>query len=227
VQLLMRVKICGLCRPEDALLAAEAGADYAGVILAPGGPRTRSESAAESIWAAAGAVARAGVFVDPDVDDAIGMAERLGLAVVQLHGDETQAMVARLRAAGPWRVWKAVRPRTGQDFADAARLWSGRVDGLLVDGFAEHARGGTGERFPWFEVAQHRAALDADTALIVAGGLSPDNVAAAIECLAPDAVDVSSGVEATRGVKSEQKLRSFIEAARIARPGMEEAGKHG
>jgi phosphoribosylanthranilate isomerase len=227
VQLLMQVKICGLCRPEDARLAAGAGADYAGVILAPGGPRTRSESAAAGIWAAAGAVARVGVYVDPDIDAAAGMAERLGLSVVQLHGDETPAMVARLRAAGPWRVWKAVRPRTGQEFADAARLWSGHADGLLVDGFSMHARGGTGERFPWTEVAQHRGALGADTALIVAGGLSPDNVAAAIECLAPDAVDVSSGVEAMRGMKSEQKLRSFIQAARTARPGMEEAGKHG
>jgi phosphoribosylanthranilate isomerase len=172
-------------------------------------------------------VARVGVFIDPEMDDAIGMAERLGLSVVQLHGEESPAMVARLRAAGPWRIWKAVRPRTGQEFADAARLWSGLVDGLLVDGFSKHARGGTGERFPWEEVARHRAALDADTQMIVAGGLSPDNVAAVIERLAPDGVDVSSGVEAVRGVKSEEKVRSFIAAARTARPGLEEAGKHG
>jgi phosphoribosylanthranilate isomerase len=197
------------------------------VILAPDGPRSRSESEAAAVWAAAGAVARVGVFVDPEIDAAIGVAERLGLSVIQLHGEESPAMVARLRAAGPWHIWKAVRPRTGQEFAGAARLWSGRVDGVLVDGFSERGRGGTGERFPWDEVARRRAALDVDTQLIVAGGLSPDNVAAAIERLAPDAVDVSSGIEAVPGVKSEETVRSFMEAARTARSRIEEAGKHG
>jgi phosphoribosylanthranilate isomerase len=223
----MRIKICGLCRPEDARMAVEAGADYVGVILAPGGPRTRSESSAAAILRATPAVARVGVFVDPDPDIAIGLAERLGLAVIQLHGDERTGAVARIRAAGPWRVWKAVRPRTGREFATSVARWAGRVDGILVDGFSDAARGGTGARFPWDEVAARRGAVDDTTDLIVAGGLSPDNVALAVERMGPDVVDVSSGVEVERCVKSAERVRSFIEAARNAPPSTEEAGKHG
>jgi phosphoribosylanthranilate isomerase len=155
------------------------------------------------------------------------LAERLGLAVIQLHGDERTSAVARIRAAGPWRVWKAVRPRTGREFATAVARWAGRVDGILVDGFSDAARGGTGARFPWDEVAARRGAVDDTTDLIVAGGLSPDNVALAVERLGPDVVDVSSGVEVERCVKSAERVRSFIEAARNAPPSTEEAGMHG
>jgi len=227
MQLLTRVKICGLCRPGDARMAADAGADYLGVILAPGGPRSRTEPEAAAIWAAAPDRARVGVFVDPAAGVAIAAAERLALSVVQLHGDEAPDVVERIRAAGPWRVWKAVRPRTGVEFRDAAEWWSGRVDGIIVDGYSREARGGTGRMFPWDEVAEHRSAVGGSTEFIVAGGLSPANVAAAIGRLSPNTVDVSSGVESERGIKSAERTGDFIAAARAAAQGLEAAETHG
>lgn len=224
MHLLTRVKICGLCRPDDARLAASAGADYLGVILAPGGRRTQSEANAARIWSAAPGVARVGVFVDPDPAEAIDLGERLGLSVLQLHGDEGPEVVSRLRAAGPWRIWKAIRPRTGDAFAEAAAAWNGRVDGLLVDGYSAVAAGGTGTRFPWDEVAARRSAVTAGTELIVAGGLRPDNVAEAVRLLSPDVVDVSSGVESAVCMKSEERVRAFMTAAREA---PQEAGRDG
>lgn len=225
--MLTRVKICGLCRPRDASLAAECGADYLGVILAPGGPRTRTEREADAIWAAAPGVPRVGVFVDPDPTEAIPTAERLGLSVIQLHGSESPALVTRIRAAGAWRVWKAIRPRTEAEFVESSSLWAGRVDGLLVDGFSQTAKGGTGTRFPWDVVERNRQAVPCGAEFVVAGGLGPENVAQAIARLAPDTVDVSSGVESAKGIKSAELLRAFMAAVRGARAGIEEAGTHG
>ena len=92
----------------------------------------------------------------------------------------------------------------------------GEVVGLHLDGWSERGRGGTGTRFPWEEVAGHRAALAADVRLIVAGGLRPDNVAQVISLLTPDIVDVSSGVESAPGVKDPESIRRFAEVVRAA-----------
>jgi phosphoribosylanthranilate isomerase len=209
------LKICGLTRAEDALAAAAAGATYGGVILAPGGPRSVAPGAARAIFAAS-PLARCGVFVDEPIERLLERVEELALDVVQLHGDETPELAAAVRAGTRAGVWKAIRPRDGAEFVEAAETFEGAVDGLLLDGFSDAARGGTGTRFPWEEVARHRGRLAARLRLIVAGGLRPENVARAIELLEPDVVDVSSGVELSPGVKDPAAIRKFAEAVRDA-----------
>jgi phosphoribosylanthranilate isomerase len=212
----VEIKICGLCRPEDAAWAAEAGADYLGVVLAPGGRRSRSLEEAASIFGAAPDARRVGVFVDAGVDEVVAAARRLGLAVVQLHGGEAPRVAAELRAAGGWQVWKAIRPRDRSEFLAGVEAYGAVVDAILVDGWSAAAPGGTGARFPWDEVAAARSSVPPGLRLFVAGGLDPANVAEAVARLAPDGVDVSSGVEAVVGEKAPEKVRAFIAAARKA-----------
>lgn len=212
----MRVKICGVCRPEDAVLAAEAGADYIGVILAPGGKRSQTEAAAAEIYAAAPGCRRVGVFVDPRIEDVAALATRLSLDVVQLHGSERPEGVETLRGRG-WEVWKAIRPRSAAQFLLGIERYAWAADALLLDGWSPSAPGGTGARFPWDEVAEVRDRLPSTLRLVVAGGLEPGNLADVIARLAPDVVDVSSGVESAIGVKDPILVREFVVAARAAR----------
>jgi phosphoribosylanthranilate isomerase len=211
-----QVKVCGLTRPEDARAAAGMGAAYLGAIFVPGGKRTVTAEAARVIFDGADA-RRVGVFVDAGLAELEAAARTAGLHVLQLHGDETPELAAELRARG-WTVWKALRPRTGGEFAAEAPRWAGSVDALLLDGFSTAARGGTGASFPWAEVAARRAALPPGVALVAAGGLRPDNVAHAAGILHPDVVDVSSGVECAPGIKDADEIRRFIEAARSPFP---------
>ncbi len=208
------VKVCGLTRHEDARAAVECGAAYLGAVLAPGGRRTVTAEAARAIFEGLDA-RRVGVFVDAGLEELEAAARTAELHVLQLHGDETPELAAELRARG-WHVWKALRPRTGAEFAAEAPRWAGAADALLLDGFSAAARGGTGASFPWAEVAARRAALPAGMALVAAGGLRPGNVAQAAGILHPDVVDVSSGVESAPGIKDADEIRSFVQAARSA-----------
>src|SRR5688500_3132289 len=204
------VMVCGLMRGGDAAVAAEAGARYLGVMLAPGFRRTVTPDAARSILKSF-QVRRVGVFVDADEDTLRSAARAAGVDVLQLHGDETPELAARMRAAG-WEVWKAVRARDADDFSAAVRRYAGSVDALLVDGYDPASHGGTGARFPWDQVAARRDDLPAGMRLIAAGGLRPENVADAVRILRPDAVDVSSGVERAPGEKDPRAVRQFVQA---------------
>lgn len=204
------VKVCGLTRHQDAAVAVEAGARYLGVILAPGGRRTVTPEAAAVIFNHLPAQ-RAGVFVNATADELRRAAEAARLDVLQLHGDEPPELAAALRGEG-FTVWKAVRPRSGDEFAGAAVLYAGAVDALLVDGYSPDARGGTGTAFPWRQVAERIAALELEMAIVAAGGLRPGNVAEAASILRPDVVDVSSGVESAPGVKDAEAVRAFLAA---------------
>lgn len=206
------VKICGLTRHEDAAIAVDAGARYLGVVLAPGGKRTVTPEAAAVIFGDLPAQ-RVGVFVDATADDLRRAAEAARLDVLQLHGDEPPVRAAALRGEG-FTVWKAVRPRDGDEFAAAAVQYEGAVDALLLDGWSAEARGGTGASFPWREVAAHLNALPPGMALVAAGGLRPGNVAEAASILRPAVVDVSSGVERAPGIKDEGAVRAFAAAVR-------------
>ncbi|MEX2582228.1 MAG: phosphoribosylanthranilate isomerase [Gemmatimonadota bacterium] len=210
-----QVKICGLTRAGDAAAAEAAGAVYGGVILAPGSPRTVTPGRVLEIFDGSG-LERVGVFVNEARDRIADLAAGLGLAVVQLHGDESPEFAAAIGAATGAEVWKAIRPRDAAEFVSAATKFEGAVAGLLVDGWSAAARGGTGARFPWREVAAHRAGLGTGTRLIAAGGLGPDNVAEVISILDPDVVDVSSGVERSAGEKDEVLIRRFAAAAGAA-----------
>lgn len=206
------VKVCGLTRPEDAVLAAEAGADYGGVILAPNYRRSVTASAACVIFSAFPG-RRVGVFVDAEEDALFAAAAEAGLDVVQLHGTEPPEVAGRVRECG-YEVWKAVRVRTADDVRDALRRYAGAVDALLLDGYDPAAAGGTGTRFDWMQIAALRGEVPEGMRLVAAGGLRPDNVAEAVRTLRPDAVDVSSGVESAPGIKDPAAVRAFVRAVR-------------
>ncbi|UCC81860.1 MAG: phosphoribosylanthranilate isomerase [Gemmatimonadota bacterium] len=200
-----RVKICGLTRPLDAEFAARQGADALGVVFAAGPRLLDVASAAEVLAAAPGRVQRVGVFADHALEFIQEAMERCRLDWIQLHGHETAELAAALSA----KVIKAVRV-TGA--ADLERARDYPADAFLLDAPAAHGRlGGTGEVFDWSE-AEHLPWPR--SRVIVAGGLNPENVGAAVERLRPGGVDVSSGVEAAPGVKDHALTAAFIAAVR-------------
>lgn len=211
------VKFCGMRRRQDAELAAALGAEFAGVILAPGGKRSITpEAAAELLQGLP--LRRVGVFVDAAPEELRQAAETAGLDVVQLHGAETPEMAAALRAEGRWEVWKALRPRDAAEFVGELERFAASVDGIVLDGWSASAAGGTGQRFPWEAVAPLRNQVPDGLRLVVAGGLGPANVAEAIRLLSPEVVDVSSGVELAPGVKDPTAMPAFVAAVRGTAP---------
>jgi phosphoribosylanthranilate isomerase len=210
----VEAKICGLGWPEDARRAAQAGADYLGVVFAPS-PRRRVSEEARRIWEGT-AARRVGVFVDPDREEAVELAVELAMAVVQLHGSEAPGFCQRIREAGDWAVWKALRVREGVDPTAAVEKYAEAVDGILLEGWSARGLGGVGARFDWSRVGRLREDWPPGVRLILAGGLNAGNVEGAIESVAPDVVDVSSGVELSPGVKDPAAVSAFLEAVKRA-----------
>ncbi|MFL5381312.1 MAG: phosphoribosylanthranilate isomerase [Longimicrobiaceae bacterium] len=206
------VKVCGLTRHQDAAAAAEAGARYLGVILAPGGRRTVAPGDGAVIFGDLN-VQRAGVFVNATADELRRAAEAARLDVLQLHGDETPELAAALRGEG-FTVWKALRPRSGDELSAGLVHYAGAVDAILLDGYSAEARGGTGTAFDWRAAAGRLGGMPPETMLVAAGGLRPENVAEAASILRPQVVDVSSGVESAPGVKDHAAVRAFVAAVR-------------
>jgi phosphoribosylanthranilate isomerase len=205
------IKICGLMRRGDAIAAAEAGATYGGVILAPGRSRSMDLAGAADLFRGV-SLQRVGVFVDEEPDRVRRAIERVRLDVVQLHGDESPEAAAALKNPGS-TIWKALRPRSADEFLEGVARFSGAVDGILLDGWSPDAHGGTGASFSWEEVAPQLSAVPDDVDLIVAGGLTPGNVARATRLLRPRVVDVSSGVESKVGEKDHRLIRAFVDSA--------------
>ena len=204
------VKICGLTRHGDAVAAAEAGADYLGVVFAPGTPRDRTPEEARRIWSEL-PISRVGVFVDPDPPRVGRLAETLHLAVIQLHGEEDAELCRRVREACSSRIWKAARLRAPSDMMLALDRYAEHVDGLLVEGWSELGPGGVGAGFDWSWAGAGGLEWPDGLQLVLAGGLNAGNVARAVEVVRPDVVDVSSGVERVPGIKDEEAMRSFLE----------------
>lgn len=211
------VKICGICDPSDAALAVEAGATHIGVIRVPGSRRTRPAGIARAVCAAAVGARKVGVFVDASTATILREAEALGLDVIQLHGREEPDRIEALAGHG-YEVWKVVKPERAEDLIAAARRYRS-ADLLLVEGWSDRGHGGVGARFPWGEVAAAVDRVPAGTLLGVGGGLTPENVAAAVRRFRPTLVDVSSGVEREVCRKDGERVRRFIRAARSARGG--------
>ncbi|HTN51770.1 MAG TPA: phosphoribosylanthranilate isomerase [Anaeromyxobacter sp.] len=200
-----RIKICGITRLEDALLAASLGADAVGFNFWPGSKRYLAPAAARPLVAALPAGIRAfGVFVNPSRETVLDAVARSGVGTVQLHGDEEPALCMGLGVP----VVKAIRV-SGRGSLTA--LVSYEVEAFLLDADSS-GFGGSGARFDWTVAAEVARELP----VWLAGGLTPENVAAAIRTVRPLGVDVASGVEAAPGVKDPAKLRKFIEAARQA-----------
>ncbi len=209
------VKICGVMRTDDAIVAAHAGADYVGAILSPGFGRSVPIENAVAYGAETG-LPVVGVTVDETFDALVRLGEEAELSVLQLHGTEPPELVARLREAGPWRVWKALRVRSGEEIEEALDRYGPVADGLLLDGWHPEHRGGSGVRFPWDLLSPLRDGFPDGLTFIAAGGLTPENVGDAIRHMRPDVVDVSSGVEIAHGVKEPGRVRSFVRGARSA-----------
>jgi phosphoribosylanthranilate isomerase len=203
----MRVKICGITRTEDALAAEEAGADAVGLIFAERSRRRIDLERAAEISAVLGPfIARVGVFVDAPLETVREAVRVARLDAVQLHGREEPAFAAALR--GQARVIRAWSFSPGLSPQVLRRY---PADAILIDGLDP----GSGRGFAWSQAA----ALRGLPRLILAGGLTPDNVAAGVWALDPYAVDVASGVESSPGIKDHGAIRRFVERARgAARP---------
>lgn len=201
------VKVCGITNLEDALAALEAGADMLGFNFYARSPRhVEPAEARRVVERMPKGVACVGVFVnESSPEDVLRIARESGVSAVQLHGDETPEFC---RALGELTTIKALRVGKGYDAARAAAF---ETDAVLLDAYAPDAFGGTGHTFDW---AHARATREVVPKLFLAGGLKPENVAAAIEAVGPYAVDVCSGVETSPGRKSPQLMRDFVNAVR-------------
>ena len=207
----VRFKVCGLTRVEDAEAAVEAGAWAAGIILVKGSPRRATLAEAAAI---AGTLRRralvVGVFVNERLDDVVRTVDMAGLTAVQLHGDEGPSFASEVARRTGVKVIKAARigARADVQALDAFR----GLDFHLMDaaGASDGPRGGTGRTFDWSLARTRRSTVP----LLLAGGLGPENVGEAILEGRPWGVDVSSGVEASPGVKDHEQVEAFIAAVR-------------
>ena len=205
------IKFCGLTRPIDAQTAVELGAAYVGVIFA-GGPRQRTiEQAAAILAGLPSSVRRVGVFGAQPEEVVASMASTLALDVVQLHDGGDFSAVDRLRKLTSSEIWVVMRLSRGF-LPENSKAIAATADGIVLDTYVPGVLGGTGVALPWEELASRLDELRA-TRLILAGGLRPENVARAVSLVAPDVVDVSSGVEIEVGIKDREKMRAFRDAA--------------
>ena len=202
-----RVKICGITRLEDALVACRAGADALGFIFFAGSPRNIEIEAARVITRALPAfVTSVGLFVDPNRDMVERALDALPLDLLQFHGEEGPEFCEQFGAP----YIKAVRMRPEVDLLECARRFK-RARGLLLDTYVSGTKGGTGERFDWTLIP-----AEVPLPIVLSGGLDPENVGAAIRVVQPWAVDVCSGVEATKGIKDQARILAFMTGVRNA-----------
>jgi len=199
----VHVKICGIMRPVDAFLAVQLGARYLGFVFAPTSPRRIEPGrAAEIIALLPRRVIPVGVFVNAPRDRVLDVIASTGIKMAQFHGYESPEYCTSL---GTFPVIKAFRVRPPFDMEDVAPY---HIDLCLLDAYDPSAAGGTGRTFDWGlaePVARH-------VRVMLAGGLTPENVAEAVQTVRPFAVDVSSGIEAQPGIKDAAKMRAFFES---------------
>ena len=206
-----RTKICGITSPEDALAAANAGADAIGLVFYPKSPRAVTiEQAAEICAVLPPFVTTVALFVDAEHFVIEDVQCGVQIDLLQFHGSETAAQCEAFDTP----YIKAIRMSDEVDLIDAARQYHCAA-GLLVDAYSATEVGGTGETFDWDRVSPATIS-ELETPIILAGGLHPDNVAEAIAAVKPYAVDVSSGVELSKGIKDASKITAFMQAVRQA-----------
>jgi phosphoribosylanthranilate isomerase len=202
-----RVKICGITNLADALAAVEAGADALGLNFFEGSPRHVSmNKAAEISKKLPPFVMRAGVFVNADEDLVTRAIAECNLSLLQFHGDETPEFCTQFGLMS----MKAFRIRDAESLKELPNY---QTDAYLLDAYLPEARGGTGEKFNWDLAIE---ALKFGKPVFLAGGLTPENVATAVQKVRPFGVDVSSGVESSPGKKDRAKILAFIAAVRKA-----------
>lgn len=247
---MFQVKICGITTVEDARLAAEAGADAIGLNFYEKSPRCVSFQVARQIVEtlvfkdAAWSVRILGVTVNQGLTELLQISRASLISSQQLHGDETPELVAQIcklrdessrltaslpdgrkLAAAQGMIVRAIRCQDGDmsplsNYLAACRQAGAMPNAVLLDAFQRDSYGGTGQKLDWNMVREQRDKL-MGLPLILAGGLTPENVAEAIETARPDAVDVSSGVESSPGRKDPAKVRAFVVAAKKAFEGLD------
>ena len=202
---MVRVKICGITNLQDALIAVEAGADALGFVFFQGSSRNIfPEQAADIIRHLPPFVQMVGLFVNEELATVNATADQCGLDVVQLHGEESPDYCAGVKR----RVIKAFRVKDASALDEMAHY---HVAACLLDAWSPAARGGTGTTFNW-DIAARATATS--SSIILAGGLTPENVAGAIAAVKPYAVDVSSGVESAPGKKDAGMVNRFIRSCK-------------
>ncbi|MFP3515193.1 phosphoribosylanthranilate isomerase [Pseudomonas sp. SIMBA_077] len=201
----VRSKICGITRIDDALAAVDAGADAIGFVFYAKSPRAVNAVQARAIIAALPPfVTTVGLFVNASACELNETLDAVPLDLLQFHGDETPA-----QCEGYHRPYiKALRVKAGDDIAAACAAYAS-ASGVLLDTYVEGVPGGTGQAFDWSLIPQGLS-----KPIILAGGLSVQNVAQAIAQVQPYAVDVSGGVEMSKGIKDHDKIRAFMQAVR-------------
>jgi phosphoribosylanthranilate isomerase len=217
----VHVKICGLTDPDQAQAIAQMGADAIGLVFAPSKRRITPEQGAAIVQAVGEAAQTVGLFVDASAEDINAVVAQTGVSRVQLHGDEPPEIVADIVVP----CWKVFHVRD-ENFAVEVHDWlvclpeGVDVEAILLDTYSPKAAGGTGESFNWDFVARTRdeGLLGDLPPIILAGGLTPDNVAEAVRVVQPNMVDVSSGVETSPGVKDLTKVKAFLQAAKSTQP---------
>ena len=199
----VRVKICGITRIEDARAAVAAGADALGFVFYPRSPRfVAPPVVADIVRALPPFVATVGLFVDAAPADVRAVLDVVPLTLLQFHGDETDDFCAQFGT--PWIKALAVRPDRD---VQADMALHPRACGILLDAWHPDLKGGTGQRFEWA-----RFPREPGRPLILAGGLTPANVAEAVAVTRPYAVDVSGGVEVAKGIKDAALIKAFVDA---------------
>ena len=199
-----------MTRHEDAAFASEIGASYIGAVFAQG-PRQMTVESARRVFDSMGGALRVGVFGTNDVREIGRIADAVELDVIQMHADPSADDVHAVRSSFGGEVWAALRlsgsslPSSAEDLFDAA-------DGIVLDAKSPDKLGGTGQTLPWHDLAPEISRMRTGGIVVLAGGLTPQNVGSAIRSLAPDVVDVSSGVEESPGIKDHQLMRDFAEA---------------
>jgi phosphoribosylanthranilate isomerase len=196
-----RIKICGITREQDVHAVAQSGADALGLVFYEKSQRHVSvQQATQLVRAAPPFVTVVGLFVNPSVEYVREVLAKVLLDVLQFHGEESSEFCRQF--GKPYL--KAIRVKAGVDLVECAACYAG-AQGLLLDAFVEGTQGGTGESFDWALIPH-----DLPLPVILSGGLHADNVAVAIKQVRPYAVDVSSGVEAAKGIKDAAKIAAFI-----------------
>lgn len=209
---LPKVKICGITNAEDAAVAVDAGADALGFVFYQKSPRYIEPTLARQIvMSLPPLVIPVGVFVDEEQQVVRNIMDDCGLALAQLHGNESAIYCRELGRT----VLKALRIKDRSTFLALAEF-RGRagVRGFVLDAYSDQAYGGTGQVIDWQLAAEVAKAAN----ILLAGGLTPDNIEKAIQAVRPYGVDVSSGVELAPGKKDHEKIRAFIRAAKVVSP---------
>ncbi len=202
-----RCKICGITRLEDAQAVAYSGADALGLVFYANSPRAVSAAqAAHILQSLPPFISSVGLFVNAEVDYVKHVIATTKLDLLQFHGEEAPDYCAQF--SRPYI--KALRMLPNLEVAQTMRAYAG-AQGVLLDAYLPGVPGGTGEVFDWQRIPAHLAG-----SIILAGGLSPQNVAQAVQQVRPYAVDVSGGVEARKGIKDAQKIQAFVQAVRNA-----------